>query len=820
MNKKITLLIVALSLFIKLTNAQQISVTALSQVYTQNFNTLETTGTTGTTMPNGWYFNGVSSYRANNGSTTNGALYSFGDTAVASITDRSIGSIGSNSIQPSFGAKFINNTTASITDIIISFNIENWRLGQKPALRLDSTEFSYNIGVDSFNSVGWISVNSLNLITPDTSATSSGALNGNLAINKKAVSGTISGLAIEAGKTFWIRWKEINVSGADDGLSVDDLTVKFAGGVVPACTEPAASVPGVSLITTGTTSISGSFVGTSPASDGYLVLLDNNATVPTITDATTYTVGQIVGTATVISYGASTSFSANSLVPNTNYKVYVFPYNNSGCTGGPNYKTTSPANANTTTLVDACPEPTAKPTNLVFSLVDNTTIKGKFNKSIPAPTGGYVVVFSTSSSMGYPNDTTSYSIGDSIKNGSAKSKVAYVGTDSVFTISSLVSGIKYYVAVIPYNTCPYGPNYFRTSPLKDDTTTTGGVPVCVEPDTITGITVTERTNNSIKFTFTPNSNAPNGYLVVYRKNSSFLLGVDDGTTYTVGQLLTQTSGSFIDSSYVGYIGTNTTITLTGLDLGSTYNIAVFPFNNTGCSGGPNYKVKFTNNVNKTTATTTGGVCAAPNSVPQNLVFSSVTSTSISGHFKQLTTADGYVVVIAKGFIASLTDNVNYNAGDSIGNSPRTYIIKTTTTNVDTNFVVNGLLPSTSYSVAIYPYKTCTSGKLYKNTIVPTVNKRDTITTFSSGIRNSNTEANFAIYPNPTNTGALFVRFNNNLKEEAVIEVMDILGQKISVQKIVSGNDLISVDVSNFAKGTYILNVVYKGENSVNTFIVQ
>ncbi|MEZ5055074.1 MAG: hypothetical protein R2807_10005 [Chitinophagales bacterium] len=36
---------------------------------------------------------------------------------------------------------------------------------------------------------------------------------------------------------FWIRWTEVNVSGTDDGLAVDDLTVN-TGGSVPACTAP------------------------------------------------------------------------------------------------------------------------------------------------------------------------------------------------------------------------------------------------------------------------------------------------------------------------------------------------------------------------------------------------------------------------------------------------------------------------------------------------------------------------------------------------------------------------------------------------------
>jgi hypothetical protein len=794
----------------------QISITSLAQVYNQDFNSLESSGNAGTAMPSGWAFSGVTTYRTNYGNTNNGGLYSFGDTAT--LSDRALGSIGSGSATPSFGAKFINNTGASITSISLSFNVENWRLGQKPALRLDSSAFSYNVNVDSLTATGWTTVSSLKLITPDTSASAAGALNGNLPINRLAVSGTISGLAIAPGANFWIRWTELNVSGSDDGLAVDDLSVSFTGGVLPACTEPASSVTNVVLNQTGLTSVSGSFTGTSPASDGYLVVLDSTATVPTITDATVYSVGQTIGSAVVISNGTATTFSRSGLVSNTVYKVHVFPYNNSGCTGGPNYKISAPGNDTAKTLVDACPEPTAKPTNLQFTFVDNTTITGKFNKAVPAP-DGYVVVHSTSSNVGYPLDSTTYAVGDSVISGSFKSKVAYVGTDSNFTISGLVAGTRYYIAVVPYKTCGYGPNYLRTTPLRDDTTTTGGTPVCAEPDTITGITVTGTTDNSITATFTPHSGGADGYLVVYRRANSFLVGVNDATTYTVGQLLTQVSGGFTDSSVVGYIGTNTTFTLTGLLPGTTYHFAVFPFNNTGCSGGPNYKVRFSTNVNKTSGLTTGGPCVEPNAVPQNLVFNNVTGTSISGHFKQQTIADGYVVVVAKGFIANLRDSVVYAVGDSVGNSPKTYVAKVATSNLDTNFTITGLTPNTSYGVAVYSYKTCNGFRLYKSQIVPNVNKRDTTTATGTGVRYS-TGTEFTVFPNPVQSGQLFMQFKQALVEQAVLEVIDVTGNRMMLQQLGRNITMHTLDVSAFAKGMYLINIWYKNENSTVPFMVE
>ncbi|MEZ5055075.1 MAG: hypothetical protein R2807_10010 [Chitinophagales bacterium] len=62
--------------------------------------------------------------------------FSYGSTL---DTDRALGSLGSGSV--SYGMKFINNTGGHITAITVSYTAENWRLGQKPAKRLDSTLF-------------------------------------------------------------------------------------------------------------------------------------------------------------------------------------------------------------------------------------------------------------------------------------------------------------------------------------------------------------------------------------------------------------------------------------------------------------------------------------------------------------------------------------------------------------------------------------------------------------------------------------------------------------------------------------------------------
>src|SRR5204862_3072057 len=67
-------------------------------------------------------------------------------------------------------------------------------------------------------------VTALNFNPPVTAGTA-GALDGNAAANRTAISSTITGLSIPNGASFFIRWTDTDATGADDGLSVDDFSI-------------------------------------------------------------------------------------------------------------------------------------------------------------------------------------------------------------------------------------------------------------------------------------------------------------------------------------------------------------------------------------------------------------------------------------------------------------------------------------------------------------------------------------------------------------------------------------------------------------------
>src|SRR4029079_19694160 len=98
---------------------------------TENFDTLALAGTNlawtdNTTIP-GWYSTRAT-YNSGTGSSSTGALYSFGVEGTNPVTDRALGSVVSGGTGPVFqAARLTNNTGATITSLDISYVGEQWR---------------------------------------------------------------------------------------------------------------------------------------------------------------------------------------------------------------------------------------------------------------------------------------------------------------------------------------------------------------------------------------------------------------------------------------------------------------------------------------------------------------------------------------------------------------------------------------------------------------------------------------------------------------------------------------------------------------------
>jgi hypothetical protein len=227
---------------------QTISLIQPDVAYTQNFNTLSSTaGSTTNNLPlTGWslFETGGSlrnngQYAVDTGGSTTGDVFSYGSSA---NSDRALGGLRTGTLIPLFGAGFTNNTGSTITSLAISYTGEQWRLGVLS--RTDRLDFQYSTDATSISSGTWTDVDALDFTTPNTTAT--GAKDGNSAANRSLLSSSISSLSISAGASVWIRWQDIDATGAEDGLAVDDFSL-----TATAVPEPASAVAFAGLLAFG-----------------------------------------------------------------------------------------------------------------------------------------------------------------------------------------------------------------------------------------------------------------------------------------------------------------------------------------------------------------------------------------------------------------------------------------------------------------------------------------------------------------------------------------------------------------------------------------
>ena len=210
--------------------AGSVGLTTFGSAYTQDFDTLASSGT-GSTVPLGWEFAEIGTganllYTAGTGSGNAGDTYSFG---AVGISERAFGGLLSGSVTPTIGAQFTNSTGGTITSLAVSYTGEMWRAGVANRNAADRLDFQLSTDASSLSSGTWTDYDSLDFNSPNIAVVTAGALDGNAADNRTAISFSITGLAIPNGATLWIRWADFNIASSDDGLAVDDFSLTPLG---------------------------------------------------------------------------------------------------------------------------------------------------------------------------------------------------------------------------------------------------------------------------------------------------------------------------------------------------------------------------------------------------------------------------------------------------------------------------------------------------------------------------------------------------------------------------------------------------------------
>jgi endonuclease I len=132
-------------------------------------------------------------------------------------------------------------------------------------------------------------------------------------------------------------------------------------------------------------------------------------------------------------------------------------------------------------------EPTAQPTSLAFANVTTTSFDVSYTAASPAADNYLAVRKEGSAPTSDPVDGTGYSLGNTLGDGT----IAYVGSGTSFSESSLNPSTTYYYKIYSFNGTGGAANYLTTSPLAgSQTTLTGVVAPTVTTASISAITDT------------------------------------------------------------------------------------------------------------------------------------------------------------------------------------------------------------------------------------------------------------------------------------------------------------------------------------------
>jgi hypothetical protein len=222
-----------------------INVTSPAFVYTENFNTL--TITPSTTVPwandstlNGWsLFNSVSAaittYGADTGTSNQGLFRSYGATDVA---ERALGSVASsnayfglpatNAVAGWIALALTNISGGTLGGFTLNYSGEQWRNGGNTAAQSLTLEYGYGA---TFGTVAtWTAAGAgFNFTSPVVGATAA-AVDGNVAGLVTGLGGTVN-TSWAAGSTLWLRWADVNDTGSDHGLAIDNLSLSIPAAV-------------------------------------------------------------------------------------------------------------------------------------------------------------------------------------------------------------------------------------------------------------------------------------------------------------------------------------------------------------------------------------------------------------------------------------------------------------------------------------------------------------------------------------------------------------------------------------------------------------
>ncbi len=187
-------------------------------ITTPNTPIIESFTNFGITEPTNWTIAGTAIFiPPDSGSIQTAGIHSYGETG---SSERALGYIGSASVPSiAFTAAFTNSTGTTIHQLDVEFRAEQWR-----------SDFSringWVVSLSTDGGLNYDPINAGNLSTWKSSVEEeAGPIDGN--VHSSLRSGSITGLSIPNGETFFLRWSADRgvPSGSSQGIAIDDVSV-------------------------------------------------------------------------------------------------------------------------------------------------------------------------------------------------------------------------------------------------------------------------------------------------------------------------------------------------------------------------------------------------------------------------------------------------------------------------------------------------------------------------------------------------------------------------------------------------------------------
>ena len=284
-----------------------------------------------------------------------------------------------------------------------------------------------------------------------------------------------------------------------------------------------------------------------------------------------------LGSGNKLVHVGTSPFTLSGLTAATDYHVRIFEYNGTNDTLNYNANAASGNPANRYTL---SVEPTAYGT-LSATAQSDTAIKVDWGAATGA--SGYLIVRKTGSApSGLPTDGTAYAQGNAIGDGTVVHVATSGAAGSVTDGYNTAANTTYYYQIFPFaydGTPAHATHNYRTSGIIPTANATTGVSEPAQSSTLTSFLPVSGSSAKVVWN---NAGAADGTLILIRSGAAVNEGPSDWNSYSASTVF-GSGDEMGNGNYVVYAtaGKSGTVTVTGLSAGTTYHVAIYPYNGSG-----------------------------------------------------------------------------------------------------------------------------------------------------------------------------------------------------------------------------------------------